>query len=167
MAKKASCVVRGIMIVLWFYLPPKNKIRVASVENYIIPHDLTIVLDIRMTSWKLSQVYLSPFLLIMIQKCHYSSQCKGSTKARPHGASFVALLVLLFRRRLGNVLRRLRLLARGAAGAAPASVNVTVAPGAIVVNGVSDPVAAANEAMRLVGQHLGRLHRAPSVATGL
>ena len=53
------------------------------------------------------------------------------------------------------------------AGAAAASVNVTVAPGAIVINGVSDPVAAADEAMRLLGQHLGRLHRAPSVATGL
>jgi tape measure domain-containing protein len=56
----------------------------------------------------------------------------------------------------------------GSAGASTGSdVNVTVAAGAIVVNGVSDPTAAAQEVMRLLGQTLGRVHRAPSVRTGL
>jgi len=58
--------------------------------------------------------------------------------------------------------------AGGSAGASTGSdVNVTVAAGAIVVNGVSDPTAAAQEVMRLLGQTLGRVHRAPSVRTGL
>jgi tape measure domain-containing protein len=48
-----------------------------------------------------------------------------------------------------------------------AQTNVTVMPGAIVVSGVSDPTLAAQEVMRLLGQTLGRVHRAPSVRTGL
>jgi hypothetical protein len=59
--------------------------------------------------------------------------------------------------------------AGGSAGASAGSdVNVTVAAGAIVVNGVSDPTAAAQEVMRLLGQTLGqRVHRRTSVRTGL
>lgn len=58
--------------------------------------------------------------------------------------------------------------AGGSGGASTGSdVNVTVQAGAIVVNGVSDPTAAAQEVMRLLGQTLGRVHRAPSVRTGL
>ena len=39
--------------------------------------------------------------------------------------------------------------------------SVTIEAGAIVVSGVSDPMAAAEEAIRLLSQRIGRLTRAP------
>lgn len=64
---------------------------------------------------------------------------------------------------------QMQAMSASAAGASStgAPTNVTVMPGAIVVNGVSDPTLAAQEVMRLLGQTLGRVHRAPSVRTGL
>jgi tape measure domain-containing protein len=64
---------------------------------------------------------------------------------------------------------QMQAMSASAAGASStgAPANVTVMPGAIVVSGVSDPTLAAQEVMRLLGQTLGRVHRAPSVRTGL
>lgn len=45
------------------------------------------------------------------------------------------------------------------------AMNVSIAAGAIVVNGVSDPVMAANEVYRLFGQMMGRVTRAPGAGT--
>lgn len=55
--------------------------------------------------------------------------------------------------------------AASASGASAAPMSVTIAAGAIVVNGVSDPMAAAQEAYRLLGQTLGRIGRAPGAGT--
>ena len=55
--------------------------------------------------------------------------------------------------------------AASASGASAAPMSVTIAAGAIVVNGVSDPMAAAQEAYRLLGQTLGRVTRAPGPRT--
>lgn len=55
--------------------------------------------------------------------------------------------------------------AASASGASSAPMSVTIAAGAIVVNGVSDPMAAAQEAYRLLGQTLGRVTRAPGAGT--
>lgn len=55
--------------------------------------------------------------------------------------------------------------AASASGASAAPMSVTIAAGAIVVNGVSDPMAAAQEAYRLLGQTLGRVTRAPGAGT--
>ncbi len=55
--------------------------------------------------------------------------------------------------------------AASASGASAAPMSVTIAAGAIVVNGVSDPMAAAQEAYRLLGQTLGRVGRAPGPGT--
>jgi len=55
--------------------------------------------------------------------------------------------------------------AASASGASAAPMSVTIAAGAIVVNGVSDPMAAAQEAYRLLGQTLGRVTRAPGAKT--
>jgi len=52
-----------------------------------------------------------------------------------------------------------------ASGASATPMSVTIAAGAIVVNGVSDPMAAAQEAYRLLGQTLGRVTRAPGAGT--
>jgi len=55
--------------------------------------------------------------------------------------------------------------AASASGAGAAPMTVTIAAGAIVVNGVSDPMAAAQEMYRLLGQTLGRVGRAPGPRT--
>ena len=44
---------------------------------------------------------------------------------------------------------------------------VTIEAGAIVVSGVSDPMAAAEEAIRLLSQRIGRLTRAPGAGRSL
>lgn len=49
----------------------------------------------------------------------------------------------------------------GTAGAA--STHITIEPGAFVINGVSDPHAAAEEAYRMFAQRIGRVARAPGV----
>ena len=45
--------------------------------------------------------------------------------------------------------------------------SVTIEAGAIVVSGVSDPMAAAEEAIRLLSQRIGRLTRAPGAGRSL
>lgn len=67
--------------------------------------------------------------------------------------------------------------ARGASDAASGSdmhgqgssspTSVTIEAGAIVVSGVSDPMAAAEEAVRLLSQRIGRLTRAPGAGRSL
>lgn len=48
-------------------------------------------------------------------------------------------------------------------GTAAASTHITIEPGAFVINGVSDPHAAAEEAYRMFAQRIGRVARAPGV----
>jgi len=66
--------------------------------------------------------------------------------------------------------------ARGASGASGSDMHgagsssptsVTIEAGAIVVSGVSDPMAAAEEAVRLLSQRIGRLTRAPGAGRSL
>ena len=66
--------------------------------------------------------------------------------------------------------------ARGASGASGSDMYgqgsssptaVTIEAGAIVVSGVSDPMAAAEEAVRLLSQRIGRLTRAPGAGRSL
>jgi len=66
--------------------------------------------------------------------------------------------------------------ARGASGASGSDMHgqgsssptsVTIEAGAIVVSGVSDPMAAAEEAIRLLSQRIGRLTRAPGAGRSL
>jgi tape measure domain-containing protein len=66
--------------------------------------------------------------------------------------------------------------ARGASGASGSDMHgagsssptsVTIEAGAIVVSGVSDPMAAAEEAVRLLSQRIGRLTRAPGAGRAL
>jgi hypothetical protein len=66
--------------------------------------------------------------------------------------------------------------ARGASGASGSDMHgagsssptsVTIEAGAIVVSGVSDPMAAAEEAIRLLSQRVGRLTRAPGAGRSL
>ena len=66
--------------------------------------------------------------------------------------------------------------ARGASGAFGSDIHgqgsssptsVTIEAGAIVVSGVSDPMAAAEEAVRLLSQRIGRLTRAPGAGRSL
>ena len=66
--------------------------------------------------------------------------------------------------------------ARGASGASGSDMHgqgsssptsVTIEEGAIVVSGVSDPMAAAEEAIRLLSQRIGRLTRAPGAGRSL
>lgn len=66
--------------------------------------------------------------------------------------------------------------ARGASGASGSDMHgqgsssptaVTIEAGAIVVSGVSDPMAAAEEAVRLLSQRIGRLVRAPGAGRSL
>lgn len=66
--------------------------------------------------------------------------------------------------------------ARGASGASGSDIHgqgsssptsVTIEAGAIVVSGVSDPMAAAEEAVRLLSQRIGRLTRAPGAGRSL
>lgn len=52
-----------------------------------------------------------------------------------------------------------------ASGGASGGINLTIAPGAIVVSGVSDPTMAAQETMRLLSQTLARSLRAPGLGT--
>lgn len=66
--------------------------------------------------------------------------------------------------------------ARGASGASGSDMHgqgsssptsVTIEAGAIVVSGVNDPMAAAEEAVRLLSQRIGRLTRAPGAGRSL
>lgn len=51
------------------------------------------------------------------------------------------------------------------AGGSNGGINLTIAPGAIIVSGVSDPMMAAQETMRLLSQTLARSLRAPGLGT--
>jgi len=52
-------------------------------------------------------------------------------------------------------------------GSGAGAMNVNIEAGAIVVSGVTDPLAAAEEAIRLLSQRIGRLSRAPGAGRSL